>query len=87
MDDFFDFRLKEMAQYVITTGCTVRVAAQVFGVSKSTVHKELTKTLKKAYPALYGPVENVLMKNKNERHLRGGIATKLKYEKLRDNQK
>lgn len=87
MDEFYVLRLKEMALYVIETGCTVRHAAQVFGVSKSTVHKELTKTLKDAYPSLYGSVEGVLMKNKKERHLRGGNATKIKYEKLRENKK
>ena len=63
MDDFFDSRLKEMALYVIDTGSTVRETARVFGVSKSTVHKELTKVLKEAYPSLYGSVENVLNKN------------------------
>lgn len=87
MDDFFDSRLKEMALYVIDTGSTVRETARVFGVSKSTVHKELTKVLKEAYPSLYGSVENVLNKNKQERHLRGGNATKLKYEKIRENRK
>ena len=84
MDDFYDLRLKELALYVIETGCTVRNAARVFGISKSTVHKELTKTLKDVYPSLYGSVEEVLMKNKKERHLRGGNATKLKYEKMRE---
>ena len=63
MDDLFELRLKEMALYVIETGCTVRDAANVFGVSKSTVHKDLTKTLKDYYPSLCGPVEEVLIKN------------------------
>lgn len=87
MDDFYNLRLRELALYVIETGCTVRNAAQVFGMSKSTVHKELTKTLKDVYPSLYGSVEDVLMKNKRERHLRGGNATKQKYEKIRRNKK
>jgi len=84
LDDLFELRLKEMALYVIETGCTVRDAANVFGVSKSTVHKDLTKTLKDYYPSLCGPVEEVLIKNKKERHLRGGNATKIKYEKIRN---
>lgn len=83
MDDFYTVRLKELAQYVIETSCTVREAAKVFGISKSTVHKDLTKNLKQIYPSLYGEVEMILAKNKKERHLRGGIATKLKYEKIR----
>lgn len=76
-------KLKErseiLAEYVIETGATVRVAAQHFGVSKSTVHKDLTYKLKKINPNLYKAVGEILAINKSERHLRGGEATKRKY--------
>ncbi len=61
---------------------TVRGVAKEFGISKSTVHKDITVTLKKVNKALYAQVKQVLEKNKQERHLRGGEATKKKYEKM-----
>ena len=72
-------RAERIGKFVSDTGATVREAAKQFGVSKSTVHKDLTVTLEKASPALYGEVRKILAFNKGERHLRGGNATKLKY--------
>lgn len=72
-------RAERIGKFVAETGATVREAAKKFGVSKSTVHKDLTVTLGKECPALYEEVKKVLAFNKEERHLRGGNATKLKY--------
>lgn len=71
------------AEYIIEKGATVRAAAKKFGVSKSTVHKDVSERLKAINPALYLEVKAVLQKNKEERHIRGGKATKEKYAKLR----
>ena len=76
-----DDRPKLIAIYVIEHNSTVRAAAKAFGISKSTVHKDITYRLKRSDPALFVRVRAVLMKNKSERHLRGGNATKLKYER------
>lgn len=73
-------RVFEIAKYVLETGDTVRGAAKHFNVSKSTVHKDLTVKLRYLHPALYKQVRAVLDKNKAERHLRGGEATKKKYQ-------
>ncbi|MBR5310329.1 MAG: sporulation transcriptional regulator SpoIIID [Oscillospiraceae bacterium] len=70
------------AEYIIEKGATVRAAAKKFGVSKSTVHKDVSERLLKINPKLYEEVRAVLDKNKQERHLRGGEATKEKYAKL-----
>ena len=72
-------RAVKLAVYMIETGATVRSAATVFGVSKSTVHKDLTQRLPLYDYALYLKVRQVLNKNKEERHLRGGMATRRKY--------
>ena len=79
-------RCEAFAEYVIETGATVRQAAAHFGISKSTVHKDVTQTLKNVNRSLYLDVRSVLTKNKEERHLRGGEATKKKYlcEKTND---
>lgn len=69
-----------LAQYIIENGGTVRSAAKKFGVSKSTVHKDLTERLEKIKPALYIQAKEVLDRNKAERHIRGGMATKIKYK-------
>lgn len=74
-------RACELAVYMIETGATVRATAQRFGISKSTVHKTLTERLPKCNYALYVQVRKILDKNKQERHIRGGMATKRKYEK------
>ncbi|MBR2041046.1 MAG: sporulation transcriptional regulator SpoIIID [Oscillospiraceae bacterium] len=71
------------AEYIIEKGATVRAAAKKFGVSKSTVHKDVSERLRKINPALFIEVKAVLEKNKQERHIRGGNATKEKYAKLR----
>ena len=63
-----------------TDNTTVRAAAKQFGVSKSTVHKDLTERLEKINPALYQQVRQLLDRNKAERHIRGGMATRRKYK-------
>lgn len=72
-------RAIRLAQYVIEQKATVRQAAVAFGVSKSTVHKDITVRLKQLNRVLYLEVQAVLGKNKQERHIRGGMATKEKY--------
>lgn len=79
LDAFGKERAEVLADYVIETGATVRTAAIYFGISKSTVHKDLTYKLKTTNPALYKQVKEVLERNKSERHLRGGEATRRKY--------
>lgn len=71
-----------LASYLVENQTTVRVVASKFGISKSTVHKDITQNLKKVNLPLYREVQLVLNKNKNERHIRGGEATKKKYKKL-----
>ena len=71
-----------LGTYLVENNMTVRGVAQKFGISKSTVHKDVTVTLRKVNKALYRQVKQVLDKNKQERHLRGGEATKKKYEKI-----
>ena len=72
-----------LAQYMIEEGATVRQAAKKFSISKSTVHKDVTQRLRMVHPNLYEQVKKVLDKNKQERHIRGGMATPEKYEALR----
>ena len=81
MTDTIEKRAYELAVYMIETGATVRGAAGHFGISKSTVHKDLTDRLKNCNPGLYNQVRQVLDVNKQERHIRGGMATKRKYQK------
>ncbi len=81
---FENERCIELARYVIDTGCTVRSAAEHFGISKSTVHKDITKVLPEKNSALAAAAAGVLAKNRMERHLRGGEATKLKYKNLKE---
>ena len=66
--------------YIVENNSTVRAAASRFGISKSTVHKDITQNLKSVHPNLYKKVKKLLEKNKEERHLRGGEATKQKYK-------
>ena len=80
MADTIDQRACELAVYIIETGATVRNAAHKFGISKSTVHKDLQNRLPKCNSILYLQVREVLEKNKQERHIRGGMATKRKYQ-------
>lgn len=72
-------RCEVLAEYVIENGATVRNTAAHFGISKSTVHKDLAYKLKYYNTALYAEVKTVLEKNKSERHIRGGEATKRKF--------
>ncbi len=81
--DSIEERAVEIAQYIIDSKDTVRGAAKKFGVSKSTVHKDITDRLMKINRSLAIDVRKVLDENKAERHIRGGLATKLKYEKCR----
>ncbi|MEG3029902.1 MAG: sporulation transcriptional regulator SpoIIID [Oscillospiraceae bacterium] len=76
-------RCEQLGRYIAESGDTVRGAAKIFGVSKSTVHKDLTKVLKQENLSLYKEVSKVLLKNKEERHIRGGLATKDKYDHLK----
>lgn len=78
-------RAVTLGQYIIENKATVRTAAKKFGISKSTVHKDVSERLKNENPALYEQVRSVLEINKQERHIRGGMATKLKYEKIAEN--
>ena len=79
MVDKIQKRVYELAVYIIETGATVRNAAQKFGISKSTVHKDLSQRLPGFNQALYHQVRKVLDLNKAQRHIRGGMATKQKY--------
>ena len=76
-----DERATQLALYIIEHRATVRSAAVAFGVSKSTVHKDVTCRLKRLNPQLYRQVQQVLGANKAERHLRGGAATRRKYSR------
>ncbi len=83
--DSIEQRVITLANYIIDSKDTVRGAARKFGVSKSTVHKDLSERIKKINPALAAEVRIILDENKAERHIRGGMATKLKYEHLKQN--
>ena len=74
-----DERCELVGKYMAETGDTVRGTAKKFGISKSTVHKDITEKLQKQNRSLYLSVKDVLDKNKSERHLRGGEATRQKY--------
>ncbi len=74
-------RSELLGHYLLDTSCTVRTAAKAFGISKSTVHKDVAVKLKYKNPRLYGEVRELLEKNKSERHLRGGEATRRKYRR------
>lgn len=76
-------RCEILAEYVINTGATVRSTAHYYGISKSTVHKDLSYKLRYINPRLYDEVKKILELNKSERHLRGGEATRQKYLKKR----
>ncbi len=77
-------RVLTLGTYIAENGATVRDAAKQFGVSKSTVHKDVTCRLKEYHFALYEQVREVLEQNKSERHLRGGLATREKYRILQE---
>ena len=69
-----------LGEYIIETGATVRACAKIFKISKSTVHKDVTERLRRDNPQLYKEVKRVLEINKQERHIRGGMATRRKYK-------
>jgi len=76
-----ELRARELGMYIIENEATVRAAAKKYGVSKSTVHKDVTERLKFVDILLYKQVKAVLEKNKAERHIRGGLATREKYRR------
>ena len=80
--DYIEERIYETAAYVIEKGATVRDAAEVFKISKSTVHKDMSERLLELNPALAARVRVVLDQNKAERHIRGGQATSAKYRAM-----
>ncbi|MBZ4687948.1 MAG: spoIIID [Clostridiales bacterium] len=79
MQDYIRQRVLEISRHIIENGATVRQTAAKFGVSKSTVHKDVTERLPRINKELTEKVRNILDKNKAERHLRGGEATRKKY--------
>lgn len=79
-----DERAIELAHYIIDSKDTVRGTAKKFGISKSTVHKDVSERLKKINPILARQVREILDENKAERHIRGGMATKLKYSHIKE---
>ncbi|NLM24993.1 MAG: sporulation transcriptional regulator SpoIIID [Firmicutes bacterium] len=84
MRDYIRKRVVDVSLYIVKTNATVRQAASVFGVSKSTIHKDVTERLPRINEELARKVKLVLEMNKAERHIRGGEATKKKYIKSRN---
>ena len=84
MKDYLEDRVLELAQDIIDTKSTVRAAAKKFRVSKSTVYKDVTERLLEINPGLASEVKDVLENNKAERHLRGGMATREKYQHAKE---
>lgn len=82
MKDYIEERVLEVAKYIIESKATIRKTAKVFGVSKSTIHKDMTERLPKINPQIAQEAKDVLNLNKSERHIRGGRATKLKYKSV-----
>lgn len=83
MNESVETRCVELGKYIVNTKSTVRQTANIFGVSKSTVHIDVTKRLEKINPNLHKDVKAVLEENKAERHIRGGNATREKYLQLK----
>ena len=79
MKGYIEVRAVNIANYIIEENATVRQTAKRFGISKSTVHKDVTERLMQINPALASQARRVLDVNKSERHIRGGLATKEKY--------
>ena len=79
MRNSIEQRACDLAAYILENNSTVRAAAAQFGVSKSTVHKDLTERLPRVNPELYRQARELLDRNKAERHIRGGLATRKKY--------
>ena len=83
MKSLVESRAIELGEYIVESGATVRQAAKKFGISKSTVHKDVSERLKYIDPQLQRRVKAVLDVNKAQRHIRGGMATKQKYSEVR----
>jgi putative DeoR family transcriptional regulator (stage III sporulation protein D) len=83
LKDYIEERSIDIGNYIVENGATVRQTAVRFGISKSTVHKDVTVRLEEINPGLAARVRSVLNLNKSERHIRGGMATKAKYLKKR----
>ena len=79
-----DLRARDLAVYILEHRATVRDAAKHFGISKSTVHKDVTERLRRVSPSLWAQVRQILLENKAQRHLRGGEATRQKYLQWRE---
>jgi putative DeoR family transcriptional regulator (stage III sporulation protein D) len=82
LKDYIEERVLEVANYIIDSKATIRKTAKVFGVSKSTIHKDMTERLPKINPTIAVEAKNILDINKAERHIRGGRATKMKYKAI-----
>ncbi len=80
MKDYIEDRVLEVAKYIIESKATIRRTAKVFGVSKSTIHKDMTERLPIINPLIASEAKTILDTNKAERHIRGGRATKMKYK-------
>ncbi len=87
MNQAIERRVLMAAETIALTGATVRAAARVLGVSKSTIHKDVTVRLREISPALHKEVMRVLMLNKAQRHIRGGEATRLRYARMKEEKK
>ncbi|MCI9566124.1 MAG: sporulation transcriptional regulator SpoIIID [Eubacterium sp.] len=83
MKAYIEERVLESAKYIINNKATVRSCAKQFGISKSTVHKDVSERLTQISPVMASKVKEVLDKNKSERHIRGGMATREKYRRKR----
>ena len=84
MKAYIEERVLESAKYIINNKATVRKCAKQFGISKSTVHKDVSERLIQISPIMASKVKEVLDKNKSERHIRGGMATREKYRRKKD---
>ena len=80
MKDYIEERVLEVARYIIESKATIRKTAKIFGVSKSTIHKDMTERLPKINPQVAKEAKDILDLNKSERHIRGGKATRMKYK-------
>jgi putative DeoR family transcriptional regulator (stage III sporulation protein D) len=82
LKDYIEDRVLEVAKYIIESKATIRRTAKVFGVSKSTIHKDMTERLPTLNPQIASEAKTILDLNKAQRHIRGGDATRLKYKAI-----
>lgn len=87
MKGIVEERAVELAEYIVENKTTVRAAAKQFGVSKSTVHMDVARSLRSLNPQLYSEVREILDINKAQRHIRGGLATREKYKSMKEENK